>query len=411
MTKLGFVPLVSLIAVAATAGCDMSDARATATLEATAGLHHIQLHWTGGAAAGYMVYRSHDGVAFDRLTSAPITSGSYDDPIGSPAGDGVRYQYRIARDDADEPSNTVSEIHGTRMAASYPDGFTADPAASPYVVDGTTTLGGDLWLAPGTKLFMLAGSAIDFAGAGRRLLIDGLFQATGTAAAPVRLTAHAVSGHLADDEGFQIVFQGEPYQPEDGSGSRIDHAEISNLGDPTGSDRRSPLSVIGSGIALDHVKLSANSQGLVPGMALTSGGWIILRHCWLESLPISITSDLRATPFAVTDSVFRGGNSFRVARVESPAIRAGQIDRNDFDATTLAELDQVTGTATIPLGDNYWAAFDGGSTIPRIRNDSSTASVDFADPSEPLTDPPTGAGPDWGGFATGFERPIRERTP
>jgi len=299
----------------------------------------------------------------------------------------------------DGASAGPAAITGTRLAGSYPDGFTTSPDASPYVVDGTVTLGGDLWVTPGTALDVLAGGTIDFAGTGHRLLIDGLLRATGSAAAPARFTAHPSRGYFADGEGFQIVFQGVAYQPQDGSGSWIDHAEITNLAERSDDPER-PLNVVGSGIALDHVKLSVNRGDLnfgSGGVRLADGGWIILRHCAIDGLALVIESDLRATPFSVTDNVFRGGDSaIRIDEVEAPALGPGQIDRNDLDGTLFAKLLGVSGSATIPVGDNYWSDAPNGSGIPfLVSDDGVTASFDFADPAPPLPGQPTSAGPDW----------------
>jgi hypothetical protein len=301
----------------------------------------------------------------------------------------------------DPPSNTASEVQGTRLAGSYPEGFATSPGASPYVLDGTITLGGDLRVTAGTTLYVLEGGAIDFAGTGHRLLIDGLLRATGSAAAPVRFTAHPARGYFADGEGFQIVFQGVAYQPQDGSGSWIDHAEITNLAELS-DDQERPLNVVGSGIAFDHVKLSVNRGSPLfghGGLRLAGGAWIILRHCSIDGLSLAIASDLRATPFSVTDSVFRGGDSaLELDDVEAPAIGAGQIDGNDLDGQLHATLRGVSGGAAVPAGDNYWAGASGLEfpEVPFIFSDNSgSVSFDFADPAPPLSQSPGGAGPDW----------------
>jgi hypothetical protein len=148
------------------------------------------------------------------------------------------------------------------------------------------------------------------------------------------------------------------------------------------------------------VKLSVNrgSQRLGQGgIALDQGGWIVLRHCWLEGLGLSIGSDLSMTPFSVTGNVFRGGDyAFELDNAEATAIRAGQIDQNDLDGVLHATMSHVTGSAAVPLGGNYWAGAPNGGGVPfTFVDETTTASFGFSDPSAPLTQPPAGVGPDW----------------
>ncbi len=86
-------------------------------------LNHITLSWTastGGALVGYHVYRSADGVTFTKLTTVPVATLAYDDPIASPAGDGVFYFYRVTAVSTLEsnPSATVKQTHGERVTSS-----------------------------------------------------------------------------------------------------------------------------------------------------------------------------------------------------------------------------------------------------------------------------------------------------
>lgn len=402
--------LVSTTAALIAAGCAASpEAAAPTELQAAGSLGRMHLRWTGSAATGYDVYRSSDGSAFARINASPVVATSYDDPIQSPAGDGVWYRYQVAGAGAplSQASNIAGGMHGTRLAAAYPEGLSTRPEDSPYVAEqGTTRIDGDLWVAPDTRLYVIDGATIDFRGAGHRVLIDGTLRAVGSAASPAAFTAHRRDGgYLADGEGFQFVFAGPPYVPGDpsGTGSLLDHVEITQLAPASTSDRRGPLAVIGSGVALQHVKASVNLTGGFSdtggALVLTDRSWIILRNCAFNGLLLRIATDLRDTPFEVTHNVVRGGHfSILVEDVASPAVRPGQIDNNDLDGLRPALLRSVSGTAAIPVGNNYWGGASSSARPPLpavwVLADS-TATFDFQDPAAPLDAAPAGAGPDW----------------
>lgn len=405
--------LVSMTAGVMMAGCAaLPEPPAPIELQATGSLRSMHLRWTGGAeATAYDVYRSSNDSPFVRINASPVVATSYDDPIESPAGDGVRYRYRVAvvGKPASEASNIAGGMHGTRLAASYPEGFSTRPEDSPYVVEqGTTMIDGDLWVAPDTRLYVTDGAIIDFRGAGHRILVDGTLRAVGSAASPAAFTAHRRDGgYLADGEGFQFVFEGPPYAPDDpsGSGSLLDHVEITQLAPISTSDHRGPLTVIRSGVALQHVKARVNVTWSIADthgvLVLTDGSWIVVRHSLLEDLLLRISTDLRDTPFEFTNNVVRGSDySILFQEVASPAVRPGQIDSNDLDGARPALLLGVTGTAAFPVGNNYWGGGTGGYAQPPlpavwVQQSTGTATVDFQDPSAPLVAAPAGAGPDW----------------
>jgi fibronectin type 3 domain-containing protein len=86
-------------------------------------LGHIMLNWNGSTGAnltGYNIYRSEDGVHFSKTPDSPIAAPtvSYDD---TDVQDGILYSYKVtAVGDAESDfSNTVREIHGTRLDYSY----------------------------------------------------------------------------------------------------------------------------------------------------------------------------------------------------------------------------------------------------------------------------------------------------
>ena len=371
-------------------------------LRATGSLRNIHLSWAGRSdATDYLVYRATGDAPFVRLTDSPIEATSYDDPIASPGGDGVEYRYIIAaaRDVESERSNVATAMHGTRLAEAYLESFATVPERSPYVADASTTLAGDLWVSPDTKLYVRGGAVLDFE-AGGVFLVAGLLRAIGSASAPAIFTAHQrAGGYLPDGEGFYFAFSGVSYNPDDRSGSVLDHVHVRNLAETAvfGGNRRTSLAVTGSGIALDNVKVVVNGNG---SLLVREGGWVVLRHSHFDGLGLVVDTDVRATPFAVTDNAFRGGLSAIAFRyVASPPVRSGQIDSNDLDGSLQsAELIHVSGTANIPLGNNYWGqGLFSSKDVPFVYNDNdaSTVTFDFDDPSPTLHLPPAGAGPDW----------------
>lgn len=398
------------VVLTAAAGCAGSPAATAPTeLQATGSLRAMHLRWTGSPdAAGYDVYRSGNGAPFSRINAVPIVATSYDDPIESPAGDGVWYRYQVTAASApeSEASNIAGGMHGTRLAARYPEGFATRPEDSPYVAEaGTTTIDGDLWVAPDTRLYVTGGATLDFRGAGHRILVDGTLRAVGSAASPAAFTAHRRDGgHLADGEGYQFVFAGPPYAADDpaNAGSLLDHVELTQLAPSSPSDRRGPLTVNGSGVALQHVKARVNLvwdfSDTGSALVLTAGGWITLRNCALDGLLLRIASDLRDTPFEVTRNVVRGGHySLLVEDIAGPVLRPGQIDSNDLDGARPALLRRAGGTDAIPVGNNYWGGTYNSTSPPQpdVWLESSTAALAFRDPSAPLAASPAGAGPDW----------------
>ncbi len=406
--------IVAVSVAALTTGCDgglfglpHAQPSAPGDLHAVGSLRNIHLEWSDSAdATGYLIYRSIDGAQFDPRTTHPVADNHYDDPIESPAGDGVLYHYRvtaIAETTESSPSGAVHTVHGTRLAASYPGGFSTQPEDSPYVADATTTsFGGDLWVAPETQLHVLPGAILDFE-IGSGFLVGGLLRATGSARAPATFTAHKTgTRYPADGDGFFFAFDGTPFDPADGSGSVLDHVQMTNLAEPPGeSDLRSTFRISGSGIAVENTKLSVNGNS---ALRLTRGGWIILRNCWLDGISLAIETDLRQTPFEVTRTIVRGGTrlgvglfaSMTFARVDSPAVTAGQIEGNNLDGSGDVHLHWVTGTAAVPIGGNYWSDYwNINPGPPFVLQDNSTATVDFNDPSPVLGTPPSDAGPDW----------------
>lgn len=380
-------------------------------LQATGSLRNIRLRWTASEdAAGYHIYRRAGGGDFARLTSEPVSTTSYDDPIDSPAGDGVYYEYKVtAIGDLESAfSSPVRTMHGTRLAASYGFHLSTRRADSPYVVEASTTTfeaTSGLTVSEETKLYLLEGAVLDFEvwprpGEPRRIDMRGLIRATGSPSAPVRITAHQRGGGvLANGHGVTYSFQGVSYNPEDGSGSLLDHVEITNVATSSaGGINRFGSIVLRSGIKMTNVKISTTDTRGSPRFVVLSG-WVILEDSYLHRIALSVATDVTGTPFSVTRNVFRGSSRAIVFDfVTVPGVRPGQIERNDFSGRGPALLTQVRGVGAIPLGNNYWGGGTGdppvADVVVSLVDPATIATIDFDTPGPALAAQPP-AGPDW----------------
>ncbi len=362
-------------------------------LTATGSLGNIHLSWnasTGDGFVGYNVYRSvSESGSFAKLNGSPITSTSYDNPIESPAEDGVLYYYKVtAVGNAESAfSNTVKSMHGTRLAASYPSGFNAQEANSPYVAEGYTVVnGGNLIFANNTKLYVLDNSTIDLE-AGRGFYISGglLRTVVTSGTTHATFTAHKTGG-LLDEEGFFLEFTSAVnYNPGDDSGTLLRYVQISNL-------RSGGASISFCGIKLDNVKIISNVSYGGSFFYIINEGWAIIQNCSFEKIFLEVGTDLSSTSFEMKRNIFRGGNhSIYFYNLNNPGVAPHQIEQNDFDGSKPAMLNNMTGSSNVPLGNNYW---NGG--VPGVaKSGGTTVDIDFNDPSVPLSSPPAGAGPNW----------------
>ncbi len=367
-------------------------------LRVTGRLRSIHLSWSASTGAlGYRVYRSVDGIEFGRRNDELVTQPSFDDAIESPAGDGVLYRYRVTAVAALEsaPSNIVQTMHGTRLPASSTL-FSTVVAQSPYVAEGTSTCYG-LRVERGTKLYLLDGAVLDFESR-TELIVAGLIRATPSASAPARFTAHRRDGGPFDNaEGFHFRFSGVPYQPSDGSGSVLEHVEISHLATPSFSTVPSGAMVIaGSGLRLANVKISGSRATGETFIFVENNGWVIVEHSYLYKVGVAIGNDVRNTPFRVAHNVFRNSaDSLWFSVVAIPALGAGQFEQNDLNGTKHVGVSpQVTGAGSIPVGNNYWGGGTGRPPPPGTPPGTQPISFDFHTPSPALVEPPD-AGPDW----------------
>lgn len=369
-------------------------------LTAHGSLGHIQLGWSTGAGdSGYNLYRSEDGTTWTKLNGAAITTTSYDDVIPSPAGDGVVYTYRVTGLKASaesSPSPTVRCLHGTRLPAASAAGFTTVAADSPYVVEGTVMVnGGNLVVDAGTALYVADGATLDLeAGDGTtagRLWVKGLLRVTATTAAPATFTAHKVGGTLANNEGFAIWFDGAvSFNPADNSGTLLQNATITNLAN--GNDYGG-FAIFNCGPRLHDLHVTANASTGNAYIFLFSGASGIIDACEFNHMALSIQTDLHGSTFGLTNCRFRGGYyAIECLSVPGPALDAGQITGNDFDGSNPAYLYNVSGSADVPVGGNYWSGGAGSPPVPGETTGLTTVHFDFA---TALDAAPSSVGPSW----------------
>lgn len=373
-----------------------------AGLRATGSLGKITLNWnasSGGGLTGYNIYRSTDEVNFTKTSDSPVASNSYQDNIASPAGDGVLYYYKVTAVGSAESgfSSTVKSVHGTRLPASSLIGFTTVLANSPYVAEGAVTVeGGDLLVDANTKLYVLGNSVVDIE-QGYKLDVAGssnnsLLRVLAATSEPATLTSHHVGGALADGEGFRLhFFSVQNYNASDGSGTLLQNSNILNL--QQGADA---IVVDSCSPKLYNLKVTSNSPGGTSYITLgANANGAIIENCYFNKISPQVLYDLRSTNFMMDHNIFRRGYySIEFANLSNPGISAGQIEYNNFDATTNgAYLFNMTGGTDVPIGNNYWNGGSGSPPTPEvISGGGTTINFDFT---PALSSSPAGVGPTW----------------
>ncbi|MGA7827741.1 MAG: hypothetical protein WCA04_08780 [Geobacteraceae bacterium] len=365
---------------------------APTNLVATGSLGNIHLSWvasTGTNLTGYNVYRSTDGVTFAKLNTTLVTGTSYDDVIASPAGDGVLYYYKVtATGNAESAySNVVKSIHGTRLNAAYPAGFTTTAALSPFVAEGNVVVeGGDLTVDTNTKLYVLDNSTIDIE-QGHAFTVNGLLRVLAATTAPAAFTSHvAGGGALTGDQGFNLAFiNAVDFASGGNSGTLVQNTRITNLRSAAYS-----IYIFGCTPKLYNLYITASANSAAY-LQIDSGASVILQNCSLTNLYPSIFGDQTSTGFQmdhniITTNIFDYLLEF--VNSTTPPITDGQIANNTFDGPGQIDLGAMTGGGTIPLGNNYWPQ---GLPTTRLQNGADQT----LDLNPVLTSAPTGVGPTW----------------
>jgi hypothetical protein len=356
-----------------------------ASLTATGSLGNIHLNWdasTGVNLTGYNVYKSTDNAVFTKVNAVPVGATSYDDAIPSPDGDGVFYYYRVTStgDAESSPSETVKNIHGTRLDANLASGLTTTNILSPYIVEGSVSSEGSVTVSSGTKLYVLDNGSLDIL-QGNSFVVNGLFRILASAEMHAMLTSHATGTGLDADQGFKITIDG-CVDYGSGEGTLFQNAQILNL--QTGQ----AVDISGCKPKFYNLYITANSTYARMDFQATSGA--VIQNCSIMNLAPTIWDDHRATGFQMDHNIIAPGPGNYVLDfmfASAGPVDAGQIAYNAFDSGAQIDLAGQTGGA-IPLGDNYWQPRE-----PTIRSQNgSTSTVDFT---TALSSAPADAGPNW----------------
>lgn len=376
---------------------DSGPAPSVPSVSSSGSLGQIALTWsasTGTGLRGYNVYRSQDGSNFTQIASG-ITSTNFNDTIASPAGDGVFYFYRVTAVGYSEsaPSNTVKNIHGTRVAATLASGLTTSTTGSPYILDGSVVSEGPVSVVTGTKLYLLDNGSLDIL-TGNGLIVSGLLQILASTSAPATLTSHAASGPLGPDQGFHMTFSGcVSYSSGDNGGTILQNARITNLSS-WGAVGSRTIEITNCSPKFYNLYLSANNNTQAAQMYLWgNNGGMVMQHCDIRGFCVELWGDKRSLQFQMDHNTFATGDyNYTLSFVSgsAPPITAGQIQDNAF--TVLHELNESSlfGGGTIPLGNNYWSTYP---TAPTMRNQNSSDCLPDFTPM--LSALPTGVGPTW----------------
>lgn len=353
-------------------------------LVAVGSLGKITVSWDrpSGEITNYRVLRSTDNVTYDVL--GHTNSRRYVDNIPSPAGDGIKYFYRVIAlgtnmSDASEP---VSSMHGTRMAASYASGHTNTTNLSPWVLEGTTVLeGGDLIIPDGAKLYALPGSVLDMEYS-RSILVSGQLQLLGEQSHNVVFRGH-VTPSTTGAFGFAITFYNTPgWNGTPGVGTLFRHALVTNL--------TSGLRFNGEALCITNCRFYAKAgMGSMPVGPDQAKGSVITRSYFYALVP-HLGADLRTTGYSMTRNRFVAGSWAFTVGYEAYTVNAGQVSQNWFDSSAQAYAWDVT--QPIPLGDNFWDGGSGTPVLPGLFGNASTNQYNFV---TPLASVPGMCGPTW----------------
>ena len=123
------------------------------------------------------------------------------------------------------PSDTVKNIHGTRLDSNLASGITTTSILSPYIVEGSVSSEGSVNVAAGTKLYVLDNGSLDIL-QGNALVVNGLFRILLLDRSDAMLTSHATGTALDADQGFKITIDG-CVDYGSGEGTLFQNAEIS----------------------------------------------------------------------------------------------------------------------------------------------------------------------------------------
>jgi hypothetical protein len=392
----GIILFLILWISACTPGGDSTPPPSAPTnLTATGSLGNIHLSWSAstGSVGGYNIYRSTDDITFEKINTAIVSATSYDDAISSPDGDGVFYYYKVTATNALESdySNTVKNIHGTRLDASYSSGFTTAAALSPYVAEESVVVeGGDLTVATGTKLYILDDVTVDIEQS-RLFMVRGLLRVLASTTAPAAFTSHlAGGGALTGSQGFRLaIVNAVDYANGSNSGTLIQNTRITNMASWNSSDDNT-ISINGCKPKLYNLYITASADSAAI-MYISSDSGAIIQNCSFTNLYASVWGDQTSTGFQMDHNIFTLGFWDYVLEFvysSTPPVNDGQIANNTFNGSGNLHLSEMTGGGNIPLDNNYWQ-----QGLPSTLKQNGSNQTPVYTPA--LSSAPAGVGPTW----------------
>ena len=356
---------------------------------------NINLAWTassGDGLTGYNVYRSSDyGQTFTKINTSLVTIVSYSN-TAPPNG---MYYYKVtAVGDAESAgSNIAKNAIGTRLAASY--GSDLDlTSGGPYVVDGSTTIDGSLFIDDGIELFVLDDATINILEE-HRIYVDGLLRVEASNTHPATFTSHKSGGGVptTNTYGFILVFDptAVPYNAATNAGCIIQNTTLSYM---RGHD--STIEINATAPKFYNSKITVNATTGTGYVVLYPGCGAIIEHCSFTNALLDFAGSM-TSGFKATYNIFRNGYYAINFDNVNPTLISGQIINNDFDYNDSGRyiyIYGITGSGTIPLDNNYWHY--SGITSPTPAPGINSASTSWtANLSPVLSAAPTGVGPDW----------------
>jgi hypothetical protein len=368
-------------------------------LTATFGSGNITLNWTassGGGLTGYNVYRSSDyGQTYTKINTSVVTGVTY--PDTAPPEGMYYYQVTAVGNAESAGSNIAKNAIGTRLDPSYPGSLQLN--AGPYVVDGSTTIEGDLHIMSGVNLFVLDGATIDILEE-HTILVSGLLRVEASNSHPATFTAHKSGGGgvpTTNTYGFLLQFDAtaDSYNAATNAGCIIQNTTLSYM-----RGHESSIEIDATAPKIYNCKITANASTGTGYVLLYPGCGAVIEHCSFAKALLEINGSM-ASGFKADYNIFRNGYYAIEFINADPTLSSGQIVNNDIDyndspSTRYIRIYNITGSGTTPLDNNYWH-YSGSTSptpAPEIHQEGTTTTW-TANLTPVLSAAPTGAGPDW----------------
>lgn len=270
--------------------------------------------------------------------------------------DGVLYHYQVTAYGQEEsaPSNTVYSMHGTRITNTTAL-FTTTATGSPYVIEGTVSIGDPFDIVTNTKLFVLPGAQVTFTKATAVLFyVDkGLFVSKGTPDHPVYFSSAA--------GGYELRIVGAA------AGSRCDYTEFKDI---SGTDTLLSLMISACSPTFSHCRFISHSSRLSVAQLSNSGASIV--NSYFDRISLSFNFTVLPSLSIASNMFLNHTNTISFVNFDSTDpnthLTTGMLSDSIFECSdtssssyTTADFDilgTTTMTAVFPLTGNYFFRSD-----------------------------------------------------